>query len=308
MARTRLIIDTDPGVDDAVAILLALASPEVEVVGITTVAGNVPLEKTTLNTRRLLSLVGRHDVPVCAGAAEAMAGPNGYDGVVHGHDGLGDLAWDEPEVPLDSRSAVDFLYEQLCAAPTTLVAIGPLTNLGHLLRQHPDVVDKVERVVVMGGASFEGNVTPAAEFNVWADPEAAALVAEAAWHCAWMPLDATHQVFLTDDDLVTFRGWNTEVGHRLAGMLDPYADFHDQWYGSRDTIMHDALAVYEVLRGDAITKVPAAVTVECGGTYSRGATWFDRRLVNADSSHVVATAVANDEFSHLLVQRLSTFS
>jgi pyrimidine-specific ribonucleoside hydrolase len=306
MARTRVIIDTDPGVDDAVAIMLALASPEIEVVGITTVAGNVPLEKTTLNARRLLALLHRHDVPVCAGAAEAMTGPNGYDGVVHGLDGLGDLPWDEPAVALDPRSAVAFLWEQLQVAPTTIVAIGPLTNLGHLLVAHPEAATRVERVVVMGGASFEGNVTPAAEFNVWADPEAAALVAEASWPVAWMGLDATHQVFLTDRDLATFRSWSSEVGHRLAGMLDPYAAFHDEWYGSRDTIMHDALAVYEVIAPDKVTKVPCVVQVETDGRYARGATFFDRRRVHAESRQSVATAVSNDEFATLLVSRLAT--
>jgi inosine-uridine nucleoside N-ribohydrolase len=245
-------------------------------------------------------------VPVCAGAAEALAGPNGYDGVVHGHDGLGDLTWDEPTVPLDPRSAVDFIYEQVRLAPTTIIAIGPFTNLGELLRQHPDVVDLVERVVVMGGASFEGNVTPAAEFNIWADPEAGALVADASWPVAWMGLDATHQVFLTDRDLDTFRSWNSEVGHRLAGMLDPYADFHDQWYGSRDTIMHDALAVYEVLCPERVTKVPCDVKVETQGTYARGATFFDRRRVHESSRQQVGVKVENDVFSSFLVARLQT--
>jgi inosine-uridine nucleoside N-ribohydrolase len=170
VARTRVVIDTDPGVDDAVAILLALASPEIEVLALTTVAGNVSLDKTTLNARRLLQLARRGDVTVAAGCSQPLAGPSGDASEVHGNDGLSDLEWDEPEVPLSERHAVDVLAGLIDDGPLTIVAIGPLTNLATLLERHGGVEGRVERVVLMGGASFEGNVTPAAEFNIWAGP------------------------------------------------------------------------------------------------------------------------------------------
>ena len=307
MARTRVIIDTDPGVDDAIAILLALASPELDVLALTTVRGNVGLAGTTLNARRLVSLAGRPDVIVAAGCDEAIAGPTEYSGTVHGVDGLGDLDWDEPNVALDPRHAVDVMGELIEAGPLSIVAIGPLTNLAVLLERYPGVERGVEHVVVMGGASFEGNVTPAAEFNVWADPEAARRVFAAAWPLTIMPLDLTHQATLNDDDVTFLRGLGTEVGRRCADMLEPYAAFHDAWYGNRDVIMHDAMAVYELIDPAAITKQGVRVSVEVGGDHSRGATWFDRRRVHADSTTRVGLDVDNTAFVAMLKKRLATY-
>ena len=307
MARTRVIIDTDPGVDDAIAILLALASPELDVLALTTVRGNVGLTGTTLNARRLVSLAGRPDVIVAAGCDEAIAGPTEYSGTVHGVDGLGDLDWDEPNVALDPRHAVDVMGELIEAGPLSIVAIGPLTNLAVLLERYPGVEHVVEHVVVMGGASFEGNVTPAAEFNVWADPEAARRVFAAAWPLAIMPLDLTHQATLDDDDVTFLRSLGTEVGRRCADMLGPYAAFHDAWYGKRDVIMHDAMAVYELIDPAAITKRGVRVSVEVGGDHSRGATWFDRRRIHADSTTRVGLDVDNTAFVAMLKKRLAIY-
>jgi len=307
VARTRVIIDTDPGVDDAIAILLALASPELDVLALTTVAGNVGLEGTTLNARRLVSLAGRPDVIVAAGCDEAIAGPTKYASTVHGVDGLGDLDWDEPNVALDPRHAVDVMGELIEAGPLSIVAIGPLTNLAVLLERNPGVEHVVEHVVVMGGASFEGNVTPAAEFNVWADPEAARRVFAAAWPLTIMPLDLTHQATLDDDDVTFLRSLGTEVGRRCADMLEPYAAFHNAWYGKRDVIMHDAMAVYELIDPAAITKQGVRVSVEVGGDHSRGATWFDRRRIHADSTTRVGLDVDNTAFVAMLKKRLATY-
>jgi purine nucleosidase len=307
VARTRVVIDTDPGVDDAVAILLALASPELEVLALTTVTGNVPLEKTTLNARRLIDLAHRPDVIVAAGCAHAIAGPSNYSGEVHGADGLGDLEWDEPTTPLHPEHAVEVLWRLINEGPLTIVAIGPLTNLAVLLERHPEASERVERVVIMGGASFEGNVTPAAEFNIWADPEAAQQVFAAPWPITVMPLDLTHQATLNDDDLEFLRSLGTEVGRRSADMLEPYASFHDQWYGNRDVIMHDAMAVYELLDASAITKQGVTITVETGGEHSRGATWIDRRRDHADSRVRVGLEVDNPRFVALLRERLASF-
>ncbi len=307
MPGLRVVIDTDPGVDDAVAILLALASPELDVLAVTTVAGNVALELTTLNARRLVGLAGRSDVVVAAGAAAALAGGVDHEGGVHGSDGLGDLDWEEPDVALDPEGATEVMARLLSDGPLTLVAIGPLTNVAHLLERHPDAARRVERVVLMGGASFEGNVTPAAEFNIWADPEAAEEVFAAPWPITVMPLDLTHQATLDDEDLAFLRSLGTEVGRRVAGMLEPYAAFHERWRGNRDVIMHDAMAVYELIDPSAIAKRGVAAAVETQGRHSRGATWFDRSSVHANSRIQVGEAVDNDRFVALLRERLATY-
>jgi purine nucleosidase len=308
VARTRVIIDTDPGVDDAVAILVALASEELDVLALTSVAGNVGIEETTLNARRLVDLARRSDVAVARGCAKPLAGDPHLEVSVHGADGLGDLSWDEPSTPEHALDAIDLQYQLISEAPTTIVAIGPLTNLATLLARYPGVDELVERVVVMGGASFEGNVTPAAEFNIWFDPEAAAAVAAARWPLTFMPLDLTHQALLTDEDLGHLRGLETTVGRRVADMLEPYAQFHDEWYGSRDVIMHDATAVYELIDPRAITKQGVALEVETAGEYSRGATWFDRRREHASSATRVGVSLDNDRFVALVRERLARFA
>ncbi len=307
MARTRVLIDTDPGVDDAVAIALALASPEFDVVAVVAVAGNVPLDKTALNARRVVALSGRPDVVVAAGCAEPLSPPVVEDSVVHGHDGLGDLDWDEPDVALDPRDGVEVIADTIRDGPLTIVAIGPLTNLAVLVQRYPGIDEGVDHLVIMGGASFEGNVTAAAEFNIWADPEAARVVFAADWPITLMPLDLTHQAYLTDEDLDYFDSLGTEMGRRLAAMLEPYAQFHDRWYGNRDIIMHDAMAVYELIDEQAIDKQGVRVAVETGGVHSRGATFIDRRREHADSPVRVGVTVDNDRFRALLRERIATF-
>ena len=307
MARTRVLIDTDPGVDDAVALLLALASPELEVVGVVAVNGNVPLAKTTLNARRIVSLARRNDVPVAAGCATPLSEARDEDSVVHGRDGLGDLEWDEPTVALDPRDGVAMTAGLIWQGPLTIVAIGPLTNLAVLLQRYPGIHAKVERVVVMGGASFHGNVTPAAEFNIWADPVAARMVFEANWPITLMPLDLTHQAFLNDDDLAYLDALGTHVGRRTAAMLEPYAEFHDKWYANRNVIMHDAMAVYELIDPTAIEKQGVRVAVAVDGTHSRGATFIDRRRQHADSRVRVGVRVDNERFRDLVRERLATY-
>ena len=305
MARTRVVIDTDPGVDDAVAILLAVASPELDVVGITTVNGNVAVDLTTTNARRLLELARASHVPIAAGAAVPLGGPVEHAAQVHGNDGLGDLSWEEPSISIDSRDAVDLISDLADEGPLTLIAIGPLTNLAELVRRRPETVAKLERVVIMGGASFMGNVTAVAEFNVWADPEAAAVVAAQEWPVTWLPLDVTHQVWLDDHDIDVFGSWGTELGDRLAGMLRPYANFYESVTGVRHTIMHDALAIYEVIAPGAISSDVAGVNVECGGDFARGLTIFDRRGVDRQSNHRVGASVDRAQFTALLHERLA---
>ncbi len=307
MDRRRVLIDTDPGVDDAIAILLAFASPEIEVVAITAVAGNVGLDKTALNARRLADLVDR-PVVVAAGCAEPLSDPVTEDSVVHGRDGLGDLEWDEPRTILDPRHATEVIYDAAVEGPLTIVAIGPLTNLAVALERHPDLESMVERVVIMGGASFEGNVTPAAEFNIWVDPEAARRVFAASWPIDLMPLDLTHQAYLVDEDLEEMRSWGTVIGERCSGMLEPYAAFHDEWYGNRDVIMHDAMCVYELVSPGAITLQGVRLAVEVAGEHARGATFIDRRRALADSVQRVGVHVDNAQFRRFLLDRLHSLT
>ncbi len=307
MDRRRVLIDTDPGVDDAIAILLAFASPEIEVVAITAVAGNVGLDKTALNARRLADLVDR-PVVVAAGCAEPLSDPVTEDSVVHGRDGLGDLEWDEPRTILDPRHATEVIYAAAVEGPLTIVAIGPLTNLAVALERHPDLESMVERVVIMGGASFEGNVTPAAEFNIWVDPEAARRVFAASWPIDLMPLDLTHQAYLVDEDLEEMRSWGTVIGERCSGMLEPYAAFHDEWYGNRDVIMHDAMCVYELVSPGAITLQGVRLAVEVAGEHARGATFIDRRRALADSVQRVGVHVDNAQFRRFLLDRLHSLT
>jgi purine nucleosidase len=200
------------------------------------------------------------------------------------------------------------IYRLAKQAPLTLAAIGPLTNLATLLQRHPDVVENIERVVIMGGASFEGNVTAAAEFNIWVDPEAAAIVFAGDWKLDIMPLDLTHQAFLTDDDLFFLRNLKSDVGDRLAAMLEPYAKFHEEWVGNRDLIMHDAMAIYEVIDPKAIKKSGVQAEVETGGIHSRGATWFSRSFHHAESSTRVGVQVNNENFVKLLRERLAMYT
>jgi len=307
MSPTRIVIDTDPGVDDAIAILLALQSPELTVVALTAVAGNSPLEDTARNARRLIDLAKRPDVIVAAGCAEPLGVTDYASGEVHGKDGLGDLVWDEPSTPLDERHAVELLRDLLLEAPTTIVAIGPLTNIAVLAQRYPEVIERVEQLVIMGGASFEGNVTPAAEFNIWFDPEAAAIVFAQSWPITLMPLDLTHQAFLTDEDLTAFRALGTEVGRRCADMLEPYATFHERWYQNRNVIMHDAMAVYELIDPMAITKQGVVVHVETEGAHGRGATFLDRGFQHAASLVQTGVTVNNDDFRTILHERIAKF-
>jgi inosine-uridine nucleoside N-ribohydrolase len=197
--RVPILIDCDPGHDDAIALLLALASPEVELLGVTTVHGNQTLAKTTANALRVLELAGRSDVPVAAGAERPLVREPAVAADVHGESGLDGPELPEPTTAAVDAHAVDFLAERLIAAPepVTLIPTGPLTNVALLLARHPLAAENIERIVLMGGAIAEGNVTPAAEFNIWVDPEAAARVFASGLDVTMIGLDVTHRALLT---------------------------------------------------------------------------------------------------------------
>jgi pyrimidine-specific ribonucleoside hydrolase len=279
MTRTRVVIDTDPGVDDAAAILLALADPEIEVVGITAVDGNVSLAKTTRNALRICELAGV-EVPVAAGAERPLVRPQPGrtdEDSVHGDDGLGGvLPAESTREPVEAH-AVDLISELAESGPLTIVGIGPLTNLALLLARHPGVTERIERFVIMGGARLEGNVTAAAEFNVWYDPEAAHRVLSSGVPITLLPLDITHQAVLTGDEFAQLRATG-ELGAALASMIAFYQDKHVLDYGEGFSPMHDVLATLWLSRPEAMTFVGAQVVVDCGDSISRGATLINTSL------------------------------
>jgi inosine-uridine nucleoside N-ribohydrolase len=297
---TPILLDCDPGHDDAIALLLALASPELELLGVTTVAGNQTVEKTTANAIRVLELVGS-DVPVAAGAGRPLVREPYVAAYVHGETGL-----DGPDLPPARREpvdqhAVDFLAERIDGA--TLVATGPLTNVALLLAREEA---SPERVVLMGGAIAEGNVTPAAEFNVWADPEAAARVFSSGLDVTMVGLDVTHQALLTDEHAAGLRE-NGRVGSVVADLLDFYGTFHKQVYDFEGSPIHDAVAVAQVIQPDLLELRELNVEIDRESELCRGRTVVDVwKRTGREANARVAVGIDAPGFIELLLERLGS--
>jgi inosine-uridine nucleoside N-ribohydrolase len=299
-----VIIDCDPGHDDAIAVLLALASPELEVLGVTTTYGNQTLDKTTANAIRVLELVERGDVVVAAGADRPLERELAVAAHVHGESGL-----DGPALPAPSRrpigqSAVDFMVEQLVSSPrpVTIVPLGPLTNLARLLERNG--TENVERIVLMGGSIAEGNMTPAAEFNIWADPEAAQRVFHSGLDVTMIGLDVTHRALVTAEVEERLRRTGS-IGVFVAELVDFFTLYHRQTYGWDGAPIHDAVAVAHVLRPEIVETRRRNVEVELESELCRGRTVVDLwkrtdRTPNAD----VAVGLDEQAFFDLLVERI----
>jgi len=306
-----VLIDCDPGHDDALALLLALASPELEVLGVTTVAGNQTVDKTTANALRVLELAGRTDIRVAAGAERPLVGELVVAADAHGETGL-----DGPDLPPASTEpvaghAVDFLAARLAESErsVTLVPLGPLTNVALLLAAHPAAAAKIERIVLMGGAVWEGNQTPSAEFNIWIDPEAAARVFDSGLDVTMVGLDVTNKAVLTTADADALRG-SGPVGAAAAAMLDFYLGFYNEAYEHGGAPIHDAVAVAQVIRPDLLTVADRHVAVETSSGLCRGRTVVDMRRRTqgpAPNAHV-ALDIDADGFRSLLLERLQAFS
>jgi inosine-uridine nucleoside N-ribohydrolase len=296
-----ILLDCDPGHDDAIALLLALASPEVELLGLTTVAGNQTLDKTTANAIRVLELAGREDVQVAAGADRPLVRERSIAVNVHGETGLDGPNLPPPKGRPVEAHAVDFLAERL--AGSTLVATGPLTNVALLLARYPDV--HPERIVLMGGASAEGNVTPAAEFNVWADPEAAARVFASGLDVTMVGLDVTHRALVSRTHAEQLRGAG-RVGRVVAELLDFYGVFHREVYGFDGSPVHDAVAVAQVIRPELLELQLLNVQVDCESALCRGRTVVDLwRRTGLEPNAKVAVGIESEAFVDLLLERLS---
>ncbi|CCH34498.1 nucleoside hydrolase [Actinosynnema sp. NPDC047251] len=283
---TPLIIDTDPGVDDAFALALAAASPEVDLIGVTTVFGNVSPELTTRNALRVLALLDREDVPVAAGAARPLVHPQPHVSKAHGSDGLSGFAdtLPEPTRGPDPRDAVTLLKDLLTAAdrPVTIAPIGPLTNIALLLAAHPGLRAKIARLVVMGGGIRGGNVTAAAEFNLWCDPEAARRVLVGAEvPVTLVPMDLTRRCAVSAAWLAEL-GAASEVGAKLVGLTPDYLATYRKFLGWDGMALHDAVAVAEAVRPGILATRRFPVDVECAFGPGRGGLLVDERLEHAD--------------------------
>ncbi len=308
---TRIIIDTDPGIDDAIAIALAFASPELEVLGITTVGGNTGLANTTGNALRLLHLLQRDDVPVGAGAGRAIAFDQDLgDPSIHGQHGLGGVTLAEAPRTSDPRGALGVMVDLIegSAEPVTLVAIGPLTNVALLAATRPDVYAKLDRLVIMGGGvRITGNHTPTGEFNIWFDPEAAARVFQAGVPVTMVGLDVTHKAMFAGSDWDRLRGPDAgPVARAITGMVDFYGSYYLSVNGSDATAQHDALAIASVIRPDLIATKHCWVGVECAGPLTRGMTVADLKSVwgHTPNTHV-ALDVDVPAYIELLVGRIA---
>jgi purine nucleosidase len=311
MQKHRIIIDTDPGQDDAVAILLALASPEeIEVLGITAVAGNVPLALTELNARKICELAGRPDIKVFAGCDR----PLGRDLVtaehVHGKTGLDGPVLPDPEMPLQTAHAVDFIIDTIRAEPAgsvTLCPLGPLTNIALAFEKAPDIVTRLREIVLMGGAYFEvGNITPAAEFNIYVDPQAARIVFGSGVKLTVMPLDVTHKALVTQARNDAFRALNTRVGEAVAQMTEFFERYDKEKYGSLGAPLHDPCVTAYLIRPDLFTGRHINVEIETRSELTLGMTVADWwRVSDRKPNAMFMGGVDADGFFALLTERLA---
>ena len=302
MTPIPILLDCDPGHDDALALLLALSSPEVELRGVTTVAGNQTIEKTTANALRVLALAGREDVPVAAGAEGPLVRERVIAAYVHGETGLDGTELPVPTAHPVEQHAVDFLAERVGGA--TLVPTGPLTNVALLLARHPEA--QPERIVLMGGAIAEGNVTPAAEFNVWADPEAAKRVFASGIDLTMVGLDVTHKALVTTQRKERLRRAG-RVGRAVAELLDFYDRFHREVYGFDGSPIHDAVAVAHVIRPGFLETRGLNVEIDTESELCRGRTVVDRwRRTDRPPNAHVATDIDSDTFLELLLERIGS--
>jgi len=309
----KIIIDTDPGQDDAVALLLALASPELDVLGITTVAGNVPLALTQRNARIVCELAGRSDMPVFAGAARPMVRPLVTAEYVHGKTGLnGPELWD-PTMPLRKEHAVDFIIKTLRVnrdGAVTLCVLGPLTNIALALIKAPDIAAHIREIVLMGGGCFEGgNTTPAAEFNIYVDPHAAKVVFQSGIPLVVMPLDLTHKALTTRERVARFAGLGNKAGTFTAEMLDFFERFDKEKYGSEGAPLHDPNVIAYLLKPEIYSGREVNIEIETESELCLGMTVVDWwRVTGRKANALYMRSIDDDAFFELLFERLARYS
>ncbi|MEP1205969.1 MAG: nucleoside hydrolase [Rhizobiaceae bacterium] len=305
----KIIIDTDPGQDDAVAILLALASPELDVLGITAVAGNVPLALTELNARKICELAGRPETKVFAGADRPLARDLVTAEHVHGRTGLDGPTLPEPQMQLQSQHAVDFLVDTIMASADgeiTLCALGPLTNVALALQKQPQIAARLAEIVLMGGGFFEGgNVTPAAEFNIYVDPEAAAMVFKCGVKLTVMPLDVTHKALTSRTRVEAFRALGNRASIATAELLDFFERYDESKYGTDGGPLHDPNVIVWLLEPQIYAGRQINVEIETASPLTRGATVADWwRVTDRPKNCYFVRDLDDDRFFQLLTERI----
>jgi len=306
----KIIIDTDPGQDDAFAILLALGSPEdVEVLGVTAVAGNVPLALTQRNARIICELAGMTQVKVFAGCAAPLSRRLVTAEYIHGKTGMDGPVMVEPTMPLQAGHGVDFIIDTLRAEPAgtvTLCALGPLTNLAKAMLQAPDIIGRIEQIVLMGGGYFEGgNITPSAEFNIYVDPEAADIVFRSGINLVVVPLDVTHKALTTRPRVEAIRNLGTRVGRVAAEWADFFERFDVAKYGSEGAPLHDPCVIAYLIRPGLFTGRHVNVMIETQSELTLGATVADWWGVTGRPANAFFVGgIDADGFYALLTERL----
>ncbi len=311
MSPRKIIIDTDPGQDDAVAILLALASPEdVEVLGITAVAGNVPLSLTQKNARIVCEVAGRPEVKVFAGCEAPLSRPLVTAEHVHGKTGLDGPARPDPTMPLQEQHAVDFIIETLRTEPAdtvTLCPLGPLTNIATAFQKAPDIIERVHQIVLMGGGFFEGgNITPSAEFNIYVDPEAADVVFKSGANIVMCPLDVTHKALTDRAWIDKMNGLGTLAGHMVAGWTDFFERFDVAKYGSSGAPLHDPCVIAYLIDPHLFDGRYINVEIETKSELTLGMTVADWwRVTDRKPNALFLNQIHRDGFFDLLSERIA---
>jgi purine nucleosidase len=299
-----VIIDCDPGHDDALALLLAAGDPRLRLLGVTTVAGNQTVDKTTRNALRILALAGVADVPVAAGCARPLVGELTVAEEIHGSSGLDGPDLDLPVAEVAGVHAVELMRRLIVSGdePVTLIATGPLTNVALLLRGHPEVVPRVRRVVFMGGSTDRGNTTPYGEFNIVTDPEAADIVLRSGLPVTMIGLNVTHQAPATEEVIAEFLAMGTRLGVICAELMTFFASTYRRVFGFAHPPVHDPIAVAAVLDPSIVRTVAAPVAVELAGSHTRGATVVDLHGRTGQAPNAeVAVGLDVDAFWRLLM-------
>ncbi|KNC91748.1 pyrimidine-specific ribonucleoside hydrolase RihA [Trabulsiella odontotermitis] len=306
-----IILDCDPGHDDAIAMVLALASPELDVKAITSSAGNQTPDKTLRNVLRMLTLLKRTDIPVAGGAIKPLMRELIIADNVHGESGLDGPALPEPGVAAQSCTAVELMAKVLRESPTpvTIVSTGPQTNVALLLNSHPELHRNIARIVMMGGAMALGNWTPAAEFNIFVDPEAAEIVFQSGIPVVMAGLDVTHKAQIRRDDIERFRAIGGEVANVVAELLDFFMEYHKQEkWGFTGAPLHDPCTIAWLLKPEMFTTVDRWVGVETQGKYTQGMTVVDFFFLTSNTPNAtVMVDIDRQAFVDLLAERLAFY-
>jgi inosine-uridine nucleoside N-ribohydrolase len=304
----RVVLDCDPGHDDAMAILLAAASPALELLAITTVAGNQTLDKVTLNARRVCSVAGITDVPIAAGCDRPIRREQVVAGDIHGASGLDGVDWGEPTVGLDPRHGVDVIVEAAEAGPLTLIAVGPLTNVATALERAPHIAANLERISIMGGAIGLGNRTPSAEFNIYVDPEAAAAVFASGVPITLLPLEATHRALATDEVLERIAALGSPVAAMSIALMRFFAETYERVFGFDAPAVHDPCAVAAVIEPSIITTRHVNVMIDTSSGIGAGRTACDIHGVTGNPENAdVAIDLDARAFWDLMIQALAAY-